>query len=105
MRKYKGGNKMKYVFYENNNVTLIYYDEPQFSLNGKDYFTVDEIPEPEHKEGHYPIMKCNPATKEIWFEYLEKELTPEERRIKELEGAVLELTEMIAQLQVQGGAN
>lgn len=94
---------MKYIFYEGDNVTLIYYVTPSAELLGQPYFIVNEIPEPEEKTGFVSVMKCNPETKEIFYEYVEKELTQEEKRIRELEGAVLELTEMIAQLQ--GGAN
>lgn len=43
----------------------------------KEGVLVDSIPESENN-GKTPILHCNPKTKELWYEYEEIPLTPEE---------------------------
>jgi len=59
---------------------------------------VDEIPEPEQREGKIPVMYYNPETNTVYYEYENKPLTAEER-IAMLEQAILELTMLL------GGGN
>ena len=59
---------------------------------------VDEIPEPEQREGKIPVMYYDPENNKIYYEYEDKPLTPEER-ITQLEQALLELTMLL------GGGN
>ena len=59
---------------------------------------VDEIPEPEQREGKIPIMYYNPETNTVYYEYEGKPLTAEER-IAMLEQVILELTMLV------GGGN
>ena len=59
---------------------------------------VDEIPEPEQREGKIPVMYYNPETNTVYYEYEDRPLTAEER-IAMLEQAILELTMLL------GGGN
>ena len=59
---------------------------------------VDDIPEPEQIEGKMPVLYYNPQTNSVYYEYVERPLT-EEERIAQLEQAILELTMLL------GGAN
>ena len=59
---------------------------------------VDEIPEPEQKDGKIPVMYYDPENNKIYYEYEDKPLSPEER-IALLEQAILELTMLL------GGGN
>lgn len=56
---------------------------------------VDGIPEPQQIEGKSAILYCNPDTKELWYEYEDIPLTPEEeqqKKIESLEQSIAELT-------------
>ena len=59
---------------------------------------VDEIPEPEQREGKIPVMYYNPETNIVYYEYEDKPLSPEER-IALLEQAILEISMLL------GGGN
>lgn len=52
---------------------------------------VAEVPQPEEIEGKIALPYVNPQTGEFWYEYVDRELTPEER-IAQLEQALLELS-------------
>lgn len=81
---------MIYVEYENRNgkcvVTFIHYfpfDEVHGLGKTKEELEqsglfVDEIPDPE-ENGKIPQLLVNPDTKELWYEYLERPLTLEEK--------------------------
>lgn len=47
-------------------------------------YEVDSLPEVEEIKGKRPELHYNPETKELWYEYKDKELTQEEK-IAELE--------------------
>jgi hypothetical protein len=88
---------MPVVFYEPEEqgrarVMLIHYMpeqlEPARRAQG---IELDEIPEPEVREGKAPLPYINPQTGEFWYEYVDRPLTPEES-IPLLEQAILELT-------------
>ena len=59
---------------------------------------VDDIPEPEQIEGKVPVLYYNPQSNSVYYEYVERPLT-EEERLAQLEQAILELTMFL------GGAN
>lgn len=59
---------------------------------------VDEIPEPEQIEGKEAVLYYNPETNTVYYEYIDREPTTEER-IALLEQAILELTMLL------GGGN
>jgi hypothetical protein len=55
---------------------------------------VDEIPEPEQIEGKMAVMYYNPQTNRVYYEYIDRPLTPEEelqRRIDLMQQALDEL--------------
>lgn len=56
-----------------------------------DTLTVSSIPIPENIEGKTPILYVNPVTKNFWYEYEDRTLTPEEQ-IQQLLDANAELT-------------
>ena len=51
---------------------------------------VEDVPEPEPREGYVPYLHCNPETKELWYEY-EMVRPTEEERLEALESAMLAL--------------
>ncbi|HEY9746681.1 MAG TPA: hypothetical protein V6C99_10740 [Oculatellaceae cyanobacterium] len=55
---------------------------------------VDDIPEPEQIEGKVPVLYYNPQTNSVYYEYVERPLT-EEERIALLEQALIELTMLL----------
>lgn len=62
---------------------------------------VDEIPEPEQIEGKYPVLHCNPETKELWYEYEDIPKTKEEiqqEKIEALEQSIAELTMIMTKM-------
>ena len=59
---------------------------------------VDDIPEPEQIEGKVPVLYYNPQSNSVYYEYVERPLT-EEERLAQLEQVILELTMLL------GGAN
>jgi hypothetical protein len=40
---------------------------------------VDSVPTPDTIEGKMAVMYVNPQTKELWYEYVDRPLTPEEK--------------------------
>ena len=86
----------KDIFYENNTednvrISTIHY-VPEM-LNEDDLaqaIMVEEVPEPEPKDGCVPYLHCNPQTKELWYEYEEVPPTSEER-LEAVEAALLGL--------------
>lgn len=96
---------MNYLFYdENNRVTLTYFVEPPAELMKNPHFQVEDIPDPEEKEGFYSVLKCDGA--KIWYEYkeippkpedetdkLKKELEEMKKHLLETQGALAELFE------------
>ncbi len=59
---------------------------------------VDEIPEPEQREGKIPVMYYNPETNTVYYEYENRPLSPEEeiKYLKELNA------ELIYKLMMKG---
>lgn len=46
---------------------------------------VDEIPEPEQIEGKIAVMYYNPQTNSVYYEYIDRPLTPEEELRQRIE--------------------
>lgn len=65
------------VFYdENDNVNLIYYIDLPEELISLPHFSLEVLPEPKNIEGKESVLKCD--GEEVWYEYTDKELSPEE---------------------------
>ncbi|PIC05481.1 hypothetical protein CS060_04175 [Anoxybacillus flavithermus] len=46
---------------------------------------VEDIPEPEQVEGKTPVMYYNPQTNSVYYEYIDRPLTPEEELRQRIE--------------------
>lgn len=46
---------------------------------------VDTVPEPEQIAGKIPVMYYNPQTNSVYYEYIDKPLTPEEEMRQRIE--------------------
>ena len=96
---------MKWLFYEKETdikakVMLIYHVEPPEELISKgNYIKVENVPEPRQVKGKSVLPYCNPETKEVWYEYVDKPLAPEEQ-LKELQEQVNALN--IAMAEIMG---
>ena len=55
---------------------------------------VDDIPEPEQIEGKNAVLYYNPETNSVYYEYIDRPLTDQER-IEQLEKAILEITMLL----------
>ena len=55
---------------------------------------VDDIPEPEQIEGKNAVLYYNPETNSVYYEYIDRPLTDQER-IEELEKAILEISMLL----------
>jgi hypothetical protein len=79
-----------YIFYnEFNDVTLIWYQVPTSevlkSIN-MPYFILDSaIEKVENRAGFTTKMKCDPETKKVWYEYVERPKSPEEEKEQRLQ--------------------
>ncbi len=96
---------MKWLFYEKETdtkakVMLIYNVEPPEELisNGN-YIKVENVPEPIQVKGKSTLPYCNPETKEVWYEYVDKPLSSEEQ-LKELQEQINTLN--IAMAEIMG---
>ena len=58
---------------------------------------VDDIPEPEQIEGKVPVLHYNPQSNSVYYEYVDRPLTDQER-IEQLEKAILEMTMLLGGL-------
>lgn len=96
---------MKWLFYEKETdikakVMLIYYETPPKELlDGGNYIKVENVPEPRQVKGKSILPYCNPETKEVWYEYVDKPLVLEEQ-LKELQEQVNALN--IAMAEIMG---
>lgn len=64
---------------------------------------VEEIPEPEEIEGKVPVMYYNPQANSIYYEYIDRPLTPEEElRQRELQQRI-ELMQQVLDDLLLGG--
>ncbi len=94
---------MKWLFYEKETntrakVVLIYHVEPtEELLNNGNYIRVENVPEPIQVKGKSALPYCNPKTKEVWYEYVDKTIT-EDDKIAELEKQVNALNIAIAEI-------
>ena len=78
------------LFYENNEVNLIYYVEPPKELlENIQYLQVENLPEEEHKDGYRSILKTD--GKKLWYEYEITEEKKQSDRIDELEAVLIDL--------------
>jgi hypothetical protein len=105
---------MNYLFYENETPTkakvmLIYHVEPPQELkNNGNYITVAAMPEAEQQAGKTALPYCNPQTGEVWYEYVDRPLTPEEMvnaKIQEQQAQIEGLTSLLGEVllkDVQG---
>lgn len=55
---------------------------------------VDDIPEPEQIEGKNAVLYYNPETNSVYYEYIDRPLTDQER-IEQLGKAILEITMLL----------
>ena len=103
---------MKWLFYEKETdikakVMLIYYETPPKELlDGGNYITIEDIPEPEQVKGKSALPYCNPETGDFWYEYIDRPLTQEElanQKIQEQQTQINELTLLIGNM-ILGGA-
>lgn len=90
---------MAMVFYnEENQVTLTHYMPEQLPEEMKAQgVEVGEIPEPEERERKMPVLYINPDTKELWYEYVDRPLT-EEERMQEMEQILADM--LLDQMEV-----
>lgn len=58
---------------------------------------VESVPVPEPPEGKEGVPYINPQSKEIWYEYADKPLTPEEK-IEQLESQVIMMSGLLNSL-------
>ena len=85
---------MTTIFYDgNHDVNLIYYIEIPEELAAQPHMQVEELPEPEEKEGKYAKLKCDGTR--YWYEYVDIPPAPEppkdsvEGRLAEVEKELL----------------
>jgi hypothetical protein len=78
------------LFYDANNiVNLIYYTDLPEELKNEKYLQVEELKEAEEKAGMRPVLMADET--HYRYEYVEKELSPEqafEQRLSDLEMAL-----------------
>ena len=78
-----------YLFYdEQNNVNLIYYVELPPELVNTPHFEVESLLELVEPEGMQAILKCD--GKKVWYDYVDKVLSPEELLKQQFDALVLE---------------
>lgn len=76
-------------------IILIYRIEPpQNVIDSYDFCIESDVEYPSEKPGKQAVAYINPETEEIWYEYIDRELTPEERTFKSLE--------VVAQISTRG---
>lgn len=78
---------MNYLFYENETeikgrVTLTYGVTPPPNLLSIPHVEVENIPDPERIAGKNAMLYVNPQTGELWYEYTDRPLTPEEEMVQ-----------------------
>ena len=80
-----------YLFYdEQNNVNIIYYVDLPEELISLPHFSLEVLPEPKNIEGKESVLKCD--GKKVWYDYVDKVLSPEEllqQQIDILTGATI----------------
>lgn len=59
---------------------------------------LDDIPKPERVEGKIPVPYYNPETNTVYYEYVDRPLTPEEKA-EQLEQAMIETSILLAELE------
>lgn len=64
---------------------IVYVDELLSEGEKANAYYFTEIPEPESIEGKVPRMFLNPTTREIFYEYVDRPLTPEEELRQRIE--------------------
>lgn len=70
------------IYNEDEIVELIYYEQLPEELEAKPHMQIEVLAEAEEKKGYIPILKCN--GEKYWYEYVEKQLTEEEKLIESL---------------------
>lgn len=103
-------NYMTYLFYEIENETKARVYGVNNDPNGlltedqkAKAIEVAEIPKEIYIEGKYPQYYVNPQTKDVWIEYIDRQLTAEEevqmlkQKNAELESALVEMTTLAAE--------
>jgi hypothetical protein len=88
-----GGEIMYFIKYDAETESLLVHAMPFHKKYGfgktkeeleQEGFFVESIPEPQQIEGKAPILRCNPTTKELWYEYEDIPPTPEELQQEQL---------------------
>lgn len=94
---------MVYVFEHENNKAS-YTDDVDLPESYKAKgIAIEQLPVKEKIEGKQAVLKCRKSTGEVWWEYEDMPLTPEEKentKIAELEQKIQEQNQAIADLTV-----
>lgn len=74
---------MKWLFYDKESevrarVLLTYSQEPSNKDMYDGYIEVENLIEGEEQQGKLKETYCNPTTNEVWYEYTDKPLNPED---------------------------
>jgi hypothetical protein len=99
---------MPYILYDSNTkeVTYMTMDTKYLPEDFKARLTsVEVLPVPETQTGKREILKYDPTTQKLYYEYVDRPLTQEEEVAQirsDLDNAILELSMAIA---MQGGLN
>lgn len=101
---------MIYVFENDNNDASIVYDGTILTEAERTKgIAIEQLPHKEEIEGKIAVLKCNKATGEVWYEYIDKPID-EDKKIQELEQkiqaqevALAELTVLLS--MIMGGVN
>lgn len=94
---------MIYVFEnENNNASIVFNENVLTEDQKKIGIAIEKLPVSEEIPGKHPVLKADKSTGSVWYEYIDLALTAEEvnvqlqKKVDELEQAILELTSIIA---------
>ncbi|MCS5501933.1 hypothetical protein NY607_12430 [Lysinibacillus sp. A4] len=94
---------MIYVFEGENNLASVVFDGKYLSQENKDKaIKLESLPVDESTTSQAAILKADSKTGRVWYEYVDRVPTVEEvnvqlqKKVNELEQAILELTSIIA---------
>lgn len=86
---------MHYLRIEDGYVVGEHFDLEKLTEEQRALFTpVEIVPKPETITGKTPVLKYNQETNTVFYEYIERPLTPEEE-IDQLKQTVADLTEIV----------
>ena len=86
---------MIYLFENQDNNASIVYDASTLTEQEKSQgIAIEQLPTPQTPDGKIAILKCRKSDESVWYEYADAP-KDENEKIKELEQAVLDLTELV----------